>query len=405
MVSHGRRFGWGRTRAPHRGLWSTERLVPLDALIREQPRRFLGDPSRADTTLPYLFKVLAAAQPLSIQCHPDDGQAAAGFAREQAAGIPRHAPHRLYPDPRAKPELVVARTPFVGLKGFRSVDDLQRRLRDYGLEALAPAAGVDEPAALQSTFSLLMRANPDQQKRWATQATEVAAHRHEPEAEVIRQLRALYPNDPGVLAPLFLNLVTLAPGQALFLEARELHAYLQGTALEIMANSDNVLRGGLTQKHMDVDELMSVLDFTPRPPAPLTPVAETVGGGWQVYPTTTPQFGLRVGTVRPSGALARPKPTCLEIVLCTDGEVALSAPGRVRRRLGPQAGTERGHTVRRSVRAARRSRSVPGHRRACGLPHDPVTRPLGVDRPRGRTGLGGEDRHGHRNLRRAIRGS
>ncbi|MEO1336302.1 MAG: mannose-6-phosphate isomerase, class I, partial [Myxococcota bacterium] len=126
--------------------------------------------------------------------------------------------------------------------------------------------------------------------------------------------------DAGVLAPLLLNLVVLAPKEGLFLRPRELHAYLKGTALEIMANSDNVLRGGLTPKHVDVDELIKVLDFKPDVPSRITAIEDF--GGWSLYPTPAPQFSLRHAIVDDHCAPSVPSTRGLNIVLCTRGRVA-----------------------------------------------------------------------------------
>ena len=294
----------------------------LDDVIREQPRRFLGPAHMAAGRLPYLFKVLAAGHPLSIQCHPDERQARVGFDREEAAGIPRGAAHRLYPDPTAKPELVVARSKFIGMKGFRSAAETREALTAFGLTDLIADGGLPEDVATRETFRRLMRSSHDERSAWLRAARRAAATLDRPEAPWIRSLSERFEDDPGALAPLVLNLFALEPGQALFLPARELHAYLHGTALEIMANSDNVLRGGLTHKHVDVDELLRVLDFQPRPPAIIAPQPEP--SGWSVFGGLVPQFSLRRGTVTAHTTLARPQPECLEILLCTVGQIRIA---------------------------------------------------------------------------------
>ncbi len=300
---------------------SRTRIRPLDDVIRDAPDRFLGPNRTPDDALPFLFKVLAAAQPLSIQCHPNDAQATAGYQREEAAGVPRGAPNRVYPDPSAKPELVVARSRFTGLKGFRPVEEARALLADYRLDLVAKD-GPTEEATTRSVFARVLQAPDHERQGWLERAIESARRRSTPEARWVLDLASRYPGDPGALAPLLLNVITLAPGQALFLDACELHAYLEGLALEIMGNSDNVLRGGLTRKHVDVPELLRVLDFTPRRPQPLNPIDD--GGGWSVYPTTIPQFSLRTGRVSAAASLTRPVPSCLEIVLCTDGELRIT---------------------------------------------------------------------------------
>ena len=211
---------------------------------------------RFGNELPFLFKVLAAEVPLSIQAHPNQEQARSGWARENAEGIPLDAPRRNYRDLNHKPELLCALTPFVALKGFRPFDETTRGLDPIARPELAgePArlGREQSPAALRSLFARLMTLEADERepllKRAAAQAARKPA---DPAWRWVKSLMERHPGDVGALAPLYHNLVTLAPGQAFFLPAGELHAYLEGTALEIMANSDNVLRGGLTPKHVD----------------------------------------------------------------------------------------------------------------------------------------------------------
>ena len=293
----------------------------LADVIDEQPIRYLGRDYASNRALPYLFKVLAAAQPLSIQCHPDDAQAQAGFDREDSAGIPRGAAHRLYPDPTAKPELVVAQSRFVGLKGFRTVEQTRSLLNEFGLGALAAPDHLEAETATRATFQHLMRSTSADREKWLAIALDRASTSQRPEARWMHSLAERYPNDAGVLAPLVLNLIELEPEQALFLQARELHAYLEGTALELMANSDNVLRGGLTKKHVDVDELLRVLDFTPRQPHPVEPREDA--NGWLVYSTPTPQFNLRCGRLICGRPLQKSAPVCMEVLLCTEGQARI----------------------------------------------------------------------------------
>ncbi len=212
-----------------------------------------------------LLKVLAAAQPLSLQAHPDAVRARDGFAREDAAGIPRDAPHRSYRDPHPKPEIIVAVTPFEALSGFRppaearavvdalaAADERVAPLREHVLEGDALAwllSGAGDVAPVVAA---------------AVAAADAIAEAHPAEADTIARLSAAHPGDPGILVALLLNRVSLAPGEALFLPAGNLHAYLSGLGIELMGPSDNVLRGGLTPKHVDVAELLAVVD-----PAPL----------------------------------------------------------------------------------------------------------------------------------------
>ncbi|WP_306232658.1 mannose-6-phosphate isomerase, class I [Agrococcus beijingensis] len=211
-----------------------------------------------------LLKVLAAAQPLSLQAHPDASTAQAGFAREDAAGIPRDAPHRSYRDPFAKPELVVAVTQYEALSGFRPA-----------AEALAVVRAIvrrDDRAApllehLQAGDALSWLLSGDHAVEAVVAAVTAAApalaDAHPAEADTVDRLARTHPGDPGIAIALLLNRVSLAPGEALFLPAGNLHAYLEGLGIELMGPSDNVLRGGLTPKHVDVRELLAVVDAAP----------------------------------------------------------------------------------------------------------------------------------------------
>lgn len=194
--------------------------------------------------LPYLLKVLAAREPLSLQTHPDARQATEGFRRGRFA------------DPHPKPELLCALTPFHALCGIRPDDATVTLLLDLGIDGLAGSVADDGPAA---TFAGLVRGSID--PRPAIEACRRDATR--PEAEWVRVLDDRYPGDPGVAATLLLNLVVLEPGQALRLDAGNVHAYLRGAGIELMGPSDNVVRAGLTVKPVDVDQLLDVADLTP----------------------------------------------------------------------------------------------------------------------------------------------
>ena len=251
---------------------------------------------RFGNELPFLLKVLAAAEPLSIQAHPSHEQARRGWARENAEGVPVDAPRRNYRDPNHKPELVSALTPFTALKGFRPLDEIARNLEPVARPEIAPELGrlarEQTPLALRALFARLMTLDPEEQAPVLKRATGEAARRRKTDRawEWVARLMTHYPGDVSVLSPLYLNLVTLAPGEALFLPAGELHAYLEGTALEIMANSDNVLRGGLTPKHVDVPELLATLVFEGHGPEVLKPVDS--GPGERVYRTPAREFEL-----------------------------------------------------------------------------------------------------------------
>lgn len=228
---------------------------PLDAVISAAPERLLGAQvaARFGGRLPFLLKVLAAAQPLSLQAHPSQAQAREGFAKENASAIPLRAPHRNYKDPHHKPELICALTEFHALCGFRKVEDSVRLLRGLGVDTTKL-----EREGLRAFFTHVMKTRVS-----LTKVRRVEGF--ERECALAEQLLAAYPGDPGLIGALLLNYVVLQPGEALFLTAGNLHAYVRGTGIELMASSDNVLRGGLTPKHVDVPELLRVLDFTDGP--------------------------------------------------------------------------------------------------------------------------------------------
>lgn len=258
--------------------------------------------------LPYLLKVLAAAEALSLQTHPSAERAAAGFQREDAAGIPIDAPERIYRDPFAKPEMLVALTPFDALCGFRPLADTDLVLRGLGADHLADHLAT---AGLAGTVADLYRGvlDPD--------PTIGACREHlTPEAMLVTALAGQYPGDASVAVTLLLNRVTLAPGEAIFLEAGNLHAYVHGVGVEIMGASDNVVRGGLTPKHVDVEELLAVLDVRPLPDPVLT--ARHDASGWIAY--DTPNTPFRLWRIELAGALHHTA-TGRELLLCLGGDL------------------------------------------------------------------------------------
>ncbi|HRN30175.1 MAG TPA: mannose-6-phosphate isomerase, class I, partial [Terrimesophilobacter sp.] len=205
------------------------------------------------TWLPFLLKVLAAAKPLSLQAHPTAAQAREGYDRENAAGVPLDAPQRNYPDPHPKPELVVALSErFDALVGFRPISESKAIFEELG-EPEAAARLDDLPVFV--AWLLSRGAGVDE-------LVERVSRHDFTDPETLRLVRNLaddYPGDPGIVLALTLNRVTLRPGDALYVPAGTIHAYLEGLGIELMTASDNVLRGGLTVKHVDVPELLTVL--------------------------------------------------------------------------------------------------------------------------------------------------
>ncbi|GAA3395006.1 mannose-6-phosphate isomerase, class I [Streptomyces roseoviridis] len=279
----------------HPGAPSLTGRGPLDELIAADPVRELGPAAveKFGPRLPFLFKVLAAGAPLSLQVHPDLDQARAGFAAEEAAGIPLDDPRRNYKDANHKPELICALTPFHGLCGFRDPAEAADAMDALGVDSLKPYVDLlhahPEEAALREVFTALLTADRADLARTVAEAAHAAARlggAHAPYAGIAHH----YPSDPGVLAAMLLNPVTLQPGEAMFLGAGVPHAYLDGLGVEIMANSDNVLRCGLTPKHVDVPELLRVVRFEPGDPDILRP--EASASGEEVYDTPIDEFRL-----------------------------------------------------------------------------------------------------------------
>ena len=248
--------------------------------------------------LPYLFKVLAAANALSIQVHPSKAQAEAGFAKEEEQGIPRTAGNRNYKDPNHKPELVYALTPYQAMNGFREFAEIVANFRALEIAEIrllvdALEANLNE-SGLETFFESMLSLEGEIKD---TCVAKLLAYAEVNQADelfgLILELAEQYPGDIGLFAPLMLNTLTLQPGEAMFLYACTPHAYLKGTGLEIMANSDNVLRAGLTPKYMDVPELVSCTTCQPIPFDSLL-MAPQVENGAEHYPIPVPDFKFSV---------------------------------------------------------------------------------------------------------------
>ncbi|GAB2652181.1 mannose-6-phosphate isomerase, class I [Vibrio panuliri] len=242
----------------------------LSDLINSNINAFLGESiAKRFGELPYLFKVLAAEKALSIQVHPNKQQAETGFAREEQQGIPHTAANRNYKDPNHKPELVYALTPYQAMNGFRSIEEVIANFTRLDIAELAPLVQqlVDNqnPQGLSAFFSGLLSLEGASKDKALTALLAHANNSQDPLMALIVELETQYPGDIGLFVPLTLNIITLQPGQAMFLDAETPHAYIKGTGLEIMANSDNVLRAGLTPKYMDIDELVACTIFEEKP--------------------------------------------------------------------------------------------------------------------------------------------
>jgi len=386
-------YAWGDTRfipsllgrenldaAPYAELWmgahpdlpSKVAAGTLRDLIDEDPDAILGPEVTREFRgeLPYLIKVLSAARPLSLQAHPSEEQARRGFLRENRAGIPLGAPNRSYRDTRGKPELLAALTDFYAFVGFRppgeiaatleEVPELHRlaagfepneqALRDLYRRVMAlPHAEVDD--ILEPILLRLRRRSFDRERReyWLVRCAEVFARGQE--------------HDRGLLCALFLNLVHLKPGEAAFLGPGVLHSYLEGSGVEIMASSNNVLRGGLTEKHVDVEELSNIVSFTGGAHPVLHPVP--VREGERIYPSSPKEFQLGAIDVAPGRPYQSEEAYGAEILIALEAEGDLevsSAEGALKLRRGQSLLVTHGTTYRIAGLGTLYRASVPDRR-------------------------------------------
>jgi mannose-6-phosphate isomerase len=308
----------------HPGAPSRTGRGPLTEVIDEAPERELGSRTVAKfgPRLPFLLKLLAAAAPLSLQVHPNLEQAREGYEEEEHRGIPIDAGHRNYKDANHKPELICALTEFDGLCGFRDPLRAAGLLAALDVDSLKPYVDLlharPEEAALREVLTAVLSAEPEETAHTVTEAAAACARlggAYAPYADIAHH----YPGDPGVIAAMLLNHVRLQPGEALYLGAGIPHAYLNGLGVEIMANSDNVLRCGLTPKHVDVPELLRIVRFEATDPGVLRPEASP--DGEEVYDTPIDEFRLSRYVLPEATAphdLTRATP---QILLCTAGSV------------------------------------------------------------------------------------
>ena len=317
----------------------------LDEVIAQQPAAQLGERVEGEysSQLPFLLKILAAAEPLSLQAHPTKEQAEEGFERDNAAGLSLTAPERNYRDNNHKPELIVALTDFYAMVGFRPLAETRKLFAalnspelDRYLSMLSE--GEEEDAENYRALFTTWITIPAHSRKELIAAVIQAGEKLVAEAEdgdwkagvmsTVIDINEQYPGDIGVLGALLLNHITLQPGEAVYLDAGQLHAYVSGLGVEIMANSDNVLRGGLTSKYVDVPELVKVLSFAaidnPRVSQLEVNEAPSISGGsaW-AYPVPIGEFAITRCDLEAKGTVDvdYDGPT---IVLCTDGEVVLS---------------------------------------------------------------------------------
>jgi mannose-6-phosphate isomerase len=319
----------------------------LAALLDRNPS-YLG---RGFDTLPYLFKLLAAEKPLSIQAHPNLDQAREGWERENRQGIPPDGTNRNYRDRNHKPEILCALAPFKVMCGFRPLPELSLLLRLFSARALPPLKGalsallpspttraVSSPPSgmLRDFLKTLFGFSPEERRalgEYAREAREWLTREQGEYGEVWELCASFaerYPEDPAVISPLYLNLIDLEPGEAVYLPAGVLHAYIRGFGVELMANSDNVLRGGLTPKHIDIEELLKILNFSAGKPAIIrapdipgkNPAGDEPRCSFFRYPAPCREFSLSVLRCRNSrGSIPEGGPL---ILIVTEGQAAVS---------------------------------------------------------------------------------
>lgn len=360
IVNAPRPYLWGSTTAlaelrgetpsgePEAELWLGDHAVnPARLANTGQSLREWGqdNPDRfGDRPLPFLLKILAAESPLSIQAHPTREQATFGWERENAAGVPIDSPTRNYRDPNHKPEVIIALTEFSALCGFRpeskrtpvliflegaGVDGIQllREHLDSGLDnavewLLRRGEGVDDLVASLARFE----GSANDGGIDAAVRTAVT-------------LAQSFPGDPGAAVSLLLNHVVLQPGEALFLPAGNIHAYLHGVGVEVMAASDNVLRGGLTRKNVDLPELLSILDFSELDEPRVFP---TVAGSVRTFDPGVGDFVVEDVVVNGHVDIDLRGPA---IAVVTDGSLELTADSEMAVRKGDAVFIEAGETL------------------------------------------------------------
>ncbi|MFF2141081.1 mannose-6-phosphate isomerase, class I [Kitasatospora sp. NPDC058190] len=305
----------------------------LDELIAADPEGELGPASvaRFGPTLPFLFKVLTAGTPLSIQAHPTLDQAKAGFAAENALGIPLDAPERSYRDDNHKPEMICALGEFEGLCGFRrpaEAAELMAGLSVPGHDALIDLLSAeDEAEALRGALAAVLTMDDRTAERIARETARalVEGDDGDPDWDYAPYARIAedFPEDRGLITAFLLNHFRLRAGEALYLGAGVPHAYLSGACVELQANSDNVLRAGLTPKHIDVPELLKVVVFEPGAARIVRPVPVAATPGEQLYPVPIDEF--RLSRFELDGVEREIDGRTPQILLCTEGAVRLTA--------------------------------------------------------------------------------
>ncbi|HDM8138698.1 TPA: mannose-6-phosphate isomerase, class I [Vibrio harveyi] len=308
--------------------------ISLCDVIASNPDYWLGKETKENfSSLPFLMKVLAAEEPLSIQVHPSKKAAELGFAKENEQGIPLDAANRNYKDANHKPELVYALTPYLAMNGFREFREIVTNFDAIGLPVLEdlfqPFKLDPNPRTLAEFFAAILALEGELKAQAISQLLNSLKmidkdHFAYQASLLIFRFSHLYPEDIGLFAPLFLNVIELQPGEAMFLYAETPHAYIHGLGVEVMANSDNVLRAGLTPKHIDVEELVANTNFESVKYEDLL-LEGSVDLGRTTFNTPVDDFNVDVLTnTRASVDVFSP-----EIILCIQGKVCFSYKGNL----------------------------------------------------------------------------
>jgi mannose-6-phosphate isomerase len=296
-------------------------------LIEAEPEAILGADTvdRFGPRLPFLLKVLAAEKALALQVHPTRDEAKDGFEKENALGIRLDAPERNYLDRNHKPEMFCALEPFECLAGFRSIGQIATELRSLRLTTFAEeidnigqSRSID---GLKRLFESMMLLESERKELFVREVVEKAAASKGVRYRWIVELNRQYPGDIGVVSPLFLKLLHLRPGQAVYLEPGTVHAYLRGVAIELMSNSDNVVRGGLSVRHVDILEFLKILQFNESPVEPINP--KKLSRGAEVYEIPTSDFCLYRIRLNRGVKYESSGKRAVEILICTRGKTVL----------------------------------------------------------------------------------
>ncbi|MFQ0973336.1 mannose-6-phosphate isomerase, class I [Gilliamella sp. CG35] len=305
--------------------------INLNALINQNPLQILGKNTyQLFGTLPYLFKVLAANKPLSVQVHPTKADAQKGFEKENKLGIDLHSPNRNFKDPNHKPELLYALTPFKAMNSFRPIEQILSFFSQITIpifnHELAQLQHNPHPKQLKHFFQFLLNLSPDKKLQAIHQLLACTRSFNQEPFLTIHTLVKDYPNDIGLFMPLILNVIELKPSQAMFLHAQTPHCYLSGTGFEVMANSDNVLRAGLTHKFIDIDALIANTNFSSIDASELL-INPLINHNKIDFPVPVNDFKFEI--IQSDLQLRKEKVNSPQILFCANGAITLTTKHEV----------------------------------------------------------------------------